>query len=505
MPLHFYPLFLLLLVQQLLASASVSASAAIADAATDNCTAIGEALCDADGQCAAFGTYGDQIQLHGCATTVPNADWAIFVRGAGGAYEQLPKGVNVDEDACAQHPRTGSAHPCAPPPPPPGPPHYAKAGAVELHTCENTVFFFLGRLYNVENIACNFPQHAGNWEPEVFGNHSYARIRDFETGAIIANITTSVGFGFVSAFVDYSGGDGTSDSDGAVADVGVGGALGAGTVWLFGTPADRCHGNGDATTVQAWWSTDLVAWASAQAFDLGLHTYNVQVTRTAPLGGASPAEREAWRRRRAAGTARLLPPHRYVMILECFHFAVNDNADGNLTHGWTLLAGAVAPPGAPCGGPSITYSPLDDFFYVLTGGSEVWLERTQDFASWELSSPSPFIAPSAGDGLASAMQGFSAAATTRGSPPARAVGVPENFPFVPFEPVWRENWDSWAQNSNDADSCCMHSAVNSSIVIWGASTQGGPPAPPLDGTGASSNSIGVAPVPLTQLLASYFA
>jgi hypothetical protein len=370
-------------------------------------------------------------------------------------------------------------------------PLYSKLGAVDVGTYENTVFYANGRLLNVENIPCSYPEHAGVWQPDVFGNHSYARIRDFESGVVIANITSSVGFGFVSAFVDY---DEASEA--------------SSTVWLFGTPADRCGGNGAPTSVQAWWSRadDLVSWQTALAFDFGRETHNVQVTRVAPMGGASAAERAAWRERRAGAIAARGGggSYRYVMFLECFNFAINNDPDGNLTKGWTLLADTVAPPGAPCGGPSLIYSPSDDFFYILTGGHEVWLVRTQNFSSWEVSSPTPFVSPSAGDALVSPFQGFAAAAARKGSPPAAHVGVPEPFPFVPFDPVWIANWPSWSMNSNDADFCCMHKDVETAYLIWGASTQGGRPQPPLDGTDASTNSVATAAMPLDQLLAAYF-
>lgn len=245
-----------------LVSAALAAHLLCAFAAASNCTAEGESLCTNDGACAAFGVYGSQIQLHGCVATIPNSDWLTYARGANGVYTLLP-GVNVDEERCAAHPNTGMQHECTSPPsppsptPPPPPPLYAKAGAIEVGTFENTIFYFRGVLLLLENIACSYRGHAGEWQPEVYGNHSYARIRDFKTGVILANVSSTVGFGFVSAFVDY-------EHD---------------TLWLFGTPADRCLGNGHATTIQSWWTTDsaLQNWGTALAFDLGKHTYNVQV------------------------------------------------------------------------------------------------------------------------------------------------------------------------------------------------------------------------------------
>ena len=47
--------------------------------------------------------------------------------------------------------------------------------------------------------------HAEQWLPE-YTNHSYIRIRDLETGDVVSNISTSIGFGFGAAFVDYDHG-----------------------------------------------------------------------------------------------------------------------------------------------------------------------------------------------------------------------------------------------------------------------------------------------------------
>lgn len=458
---------------------------ALMPAAADNCTAVAEALCEADGACAGFGLYDGQIQLHGCLALVPNADWAVYNRTAAGAYARVPGAVNVDEDACATHPRSGMQHACAPPPPPPGPPLYARQGSIDVGTFENTIFYWppAQRLYLIENIPCSYDGHAGNWDAS-WGNHSYGRIREFVSGRVIANISSSIGFGFISAFVDDE----------------------HGRAWLFGTPADRCSGNGAPTSVQAWWSDDLLTWQTALAFDLGSATHNVQVTKVGPMGGASAAERADWAARSSAAVPAL-PPHKYAMYLECFTWAINNNADGNLTTGWTLLPATHAPEGAPCGGPSMVYSPTDLFYYILTGGNVVRMYRTQDFVSWTESTRAPFIFPDEGDAAVAPFTGFGLTAASRGSPPNAHVGVPEPFPRRPFLPYWAgSNWTAWVQNSNDADVCCMHADVADAYVIWGASTQGRPPGPPLTGTDAGTNAVAVAPgMRLDAMLAAYFA
>ena len=235
-----------------------------ASTTSTNCTAVAEALCTADGACASFGVFGSKIQLHGCTALVPNADWQIYNRTSTGEYVRVPGAVNVNEDACAVHPKTGMDHSCAPPPPPPGPSLYKRMGSIDVGTFENTIFYWArtDMLYLIENIPCSYVEHAGIWDPS-WGNHSYGRIREFVSGRVIANISSSIGFGFISAFVDDE----------------------HGRAWLFGTPADRCSGNGSPTSVQAWWSEDLLTWQTALAFDYGQATHNVQVTKVGPMRG----------------------------------------------------------------------------------------------------------------------------------------------------------------------------------------------------------------------------
>lgn len=89
------------------------------------------------------------------------------------------------------------------PPPSPAPPRpFAIQGVVDVQTCENSIFYFNSTVYILENIACDYWDHAGIWDPS-YGNHSYARVRELLTGRIVVNITSSIGFGFLSAFVDY--------------------------------------------------------------------------------------------------------------------------------------------------------------------------------------------------------------------------------------------------------------------------------------------------------------
>ena len=340
---------------------------------------------------------------------------------------------------------------------------YNITGAVEVATNENTIFLWREQLYLLENIPCYNPSHAGNWFPAFF-NSSYARIRQLDTGTIIVNISSSIGYGFISAFPDYD----------------------TKKLWLFGSKCDRCQkscsgciqGCVPGRKVQSWWSTDVSltdsSWQTAKAQGTS-DTKNVQVAR---VSGPVPNP--------------LLPSLRYVMIVEELAFFINDNADGDLTHGWVRLNSTIAPP-ALRGGPSIRYNPLDKKFYAITGGSKVFLTRTSDFMYWEQSPNQPFIQPSARDATISSLNGFPAVAESSG--------------FLPMH----DNYSRWDWNSNDADVCCMTppgmkmpDGGHKAYVVWGAGTQGKPPAPPLTRANHCANIVGVANMSLQELLMRHF-
>ena len=348
--------------------------------------------------------------------------------------------------------------PPAPPSPAPGPTRvveYTTRGAIDVDTNENTLFLWQGELYVLENIPCYYSEHASRWDAR-YANASYARIRRMDDGAIVTNITSSIGFGFLSAFVDED----------------------LGAVWLFGSLCNRCvngnQGCGEGTRkVQAWSNrpnrSSLLVWDTAVAAGT-FPTYNVEVTRVR----SSATEQEA------TG----LPPHRYAMILELSpRFALNNNADGDLTQGWFPIPGAIDPPDN--GGPSIRWNPLDSMYYAILGGTHVELIRTRDFKVWERSPNRPFIEPSPADGTIAPYAGFPELAQARG--------------FVPME-----NTSRWDWNSNDADVCCMNSKADVSYVVWGAGTQGRTPHPPLTKANHCANVIATANISLPQLLANHF-
>jgi len=323
-------------------------------------------------------------------------------------------------------------------------PFYEVQGSIDVDTLENSIFYFHGVLYLLENIGCGYAEHAGKWFPD-FEGHSYARIRELKTGHVVSNISSSIGFAFISAFPDYK----------------------HDRVWLFGINFDRCHGTHKGNYVNSWWSSDLVVWDNAPAVQ-NYSTYNTEVSAVdlAPKGMES---------------------HAFVMILEPFGFLINNDPTGNLTAfgaGWLKPStGTAAPKSAPSGGPSIRFS--NGYYYIFTGGRNVELYRSQDLLNWAASPFNPLIKPSAADANVAPLAGFN-----------------QSFEEKGFGPM-HDCPTCWDLNSNDGDVCCMTEELNESWLVWGASTQGGKPKPPV--MHGSTNAVGHATMPLSQLLEKYFS
>jgi len=397
-----------------------------------DCKAQGVSLCNLDPHCAAFGLYGDRIQLHGCDNeTVPNNDWKIYARAEN--YMPLEGHVNIDESRCSQHPTTRAAQ-CVP-----EPYKYTVQGSIDVDTLENTLFMWKDTMYVLENLGCGYADHAGKWIP-AFAGHSYARVRQLASGHVVANISSTIGFAFISAFPDYT----------------------YNRIWLFGVNVERCHGTYRGTKVQAWWSSDLLEWDTAVAIP-DYQTYNVEVSAVS----LSPSS---------------MPHHRYVMILESFGFMINNDPDGNLTRPGSWVLANSSAPHAPSGGPSIRFS--NGFYYILTGGHNVELYRSVDLRNWSASPHNPLIQPRPADAKIAPYADFAASATRKG--------------FIPME----NNWTLWDWNSNDGDICCMAPGSNMSWLVWGASTQGRKPKPPV--THGCTNAIATSTMPLSDLLAAYY-
>jgi hypothetical protein len=228
---------------------------------------------------------------------------------------------------------------------------YDVLGSIDVGTGESSIFLFKGTHFILDNIFCGWIDHYGQWDP-AFAGHSYVRIRELQSGKVIANVTATIGTSFVSAFVDREHGP---------------------TVWLSALAVDRCVAQcGDG--VLALSSTDLVTWTSATAV-AGVHTCNTEVARVEH----PPAS---------------LPRHTHVMILEPFSFMLLDAPGGDLSTGWFPAPNATAP-SAPSGGPSIRFE--GGYYYVITGGHKVYLARSRDLRAWEPAVE--MAAPSAADAV----------------------------------------------------------------------------------------------------------
>eukprot|EP00040_Diaphanoeca_grandis_P028184 m.162147 g.162147 ORF g.162147 m.162147 type:complete len:355 (+) comp31264_c0_seq6:521-1585(+) len=320
---------------------------------------------------------------------------------------------------------------------PPPPPLYDVQGVFAVGTMENSLFLWHDEMYILENIGCGFLDHYGQWNRK-FKGHSYARIRKLVDGSIIMNISETISHAFISSYPDY-------DND---------------RLWLFGINDDRCNRSSHGHLIQSFWSTDLLRWDSATAIH-NVTTYNVEAARV-----DKPPEG--------------MPPHKYVMILEPFQFMINNNDDGNLTYGWTDVD-HEAPP-APSGGPSMRFS--EGFYYIFTGGHNVFVLRSTNLKNWTKSTRGPLIYPTAADAQIAPYAGF-----------------PQDYIRQKFEPM-HQNWTLWDWNSNDGDVCCMSPNATESWLVWGASTQGAPPHPPA--TECCTNAIGHSSMPLPELLKAYF-
>ena len=406
------------------------------------CVKLAESWCSADPNCRSFGVFHRRIQLHSCTVTMPNSDWTVYAKSTTTkGYARLPGKVDINASACTQKltGRTGGSCLGPPPPPPdypnmcgwapgatpcgPAPVHpYKVLGSVSTGVLEASIFVWHGTEMMLENVYCEdskpgypSPDHFGKYDRR-FANHSYARIRELKTGRFVANISETIGTSFVSPFVD----------------------TGTDTLWLAANNEDRCvHQCGVGVLVLS--SKDLNRFTSALAMDI--KTCNIDIVRV-----PSPPPS--------------LPAHRYAMLVEDNTIYLNNQADGNLSHGW-FKGGRIDYPGAPGGGPSINY--VDGYYYTLTGGNKVYVSRSNDLKTWE--GPKEFCRPTADDAKVAPLVNFPAEASARG--------------FGALGANWTE-WDwftgqGWAAAGVDGGTWLM----------WDASTQGGKSRLPKSFTGSS--------------------
>jgi len=367
-------------------------------------------------------------------------------------------------------------------------PHWQHRGSYDVTLCESTPFWWPKdkKMYLMECV-CRGPDdwarkgpwkgywgHAEQWLPE-YRNHSYIRIRDMESGNVIQNISLSIGFGFGAAFVDYDHGQLWISAT-------ANGRSSPTAPRPYGPPHDHScsETHWECNGVWVFNSSDLTTWTRRQT-DVTWNGPNTDIARVYP----SPAH----------PTPTNLPPHRYVMVTEKgAAWAVNDNADGDLSHSWVTLPASKAYGGIEAC-PSVRYLPSDGYYYTVSGGSKIPLMRSRDLLVWETAAgpATPFIQASLGD--------VKTAGSVMASAASNLVKGHANLSF-PFQ-------SQWDHDSNDADLCCESWGGASpekggpeiSYVLWGADGQGtsgfksGP-----EGFAA----MGTANMTLEKLLQSYF-
>ena len=156
---------------------------------------------------------------------------------------------------------------------------------------------------------------------ESFSNHSYFRIRDMDSGAIVGNVEGSERFAYGSAVVDPV----------------------FQRAWVFGSVMDLCNRSWSKTvptkirnSVRAWWSDDLIHWhtSDAPALEFTSYPFNTDVTAVANKmlvhghGGAAL---------RATDSVPGDPKLNFVLVSEHGKVAVHDAPDRNLTRGWKFV------------------------------------------------------------------------------------------------------------------------------------------------------------------------
>ena len=388
----------------------------------------------------------------------------------------------------------------APPPPvtPNWRPLWDRQGVYDMGPCESTPFFWPKdkRMYLMEGICygsdfdnvSGYWGHAGLWDKRYDG-HSYIRIRDMETGDVVTNISSSVGFGVPSAFVDYDHrtlwvSAGAYDRENCGSDQGQKparpgcnnsvcpwtGPSARCDVWPIikcVNKTRRCDSEYGVGMQFMWKSTDLKTFTRSVSdvrFDtgaLGAKTahINVRISRVHATA--------------AHPTPPNLPPHRYVMNSDSdtMRWAVNNNADGDLTHGWITLnstGNKYFASGGVDACPSVAYVQSDGFYYTVSGGGRIRLQRSRDLVHWQsppasMAHASPFIQPSEGDTITADWVMASAAENLRKG------HANLSFPF-------RSKWD---YDSSDSDFCCADPGASpanggprGAFILWGCNGQG---------------------------------
>lgn len=246
-----------------------------------------------------------------------------------------------------------------------------KLGTYDYQTQESSPVIYNGRLLMFESMIPNDPE----WIP-VSPNctNTYLRVRDQTTGIVLVNISSSCGIAFGSAFVQ------TNDE-------------GLDTLFIYGTEG-RFYGpcytaNGINCSVDAFYSSDPNLDDSSWVYVKGVYKPGQTVANQNVAHVGVPQLQQ-----RISSGSSSLPSHEWVMILESetvHQFLISNLSDPTDPSGWIgldiqeyfmdQLSGWQV---GAC--PTIRYDPNENYYYVLTGGYEIFLLRSPTLAkgSWEL-------------------------------------------------------------------------------------------------------------------------
>jgi|EP01043_Picozoa_sp_COSAG02_P012180 hypothetical protein len=241
----------------------------------------------------------------------------------------------------------------------------------------------------METIALVCPEHLSHWDPQYKDCSSYYRIRDLKTGVVLRNITESCNHSFGSAFVDTD-------------------AAGEETLWVVGSawwrPALELgeHGggllasrlaegwgglcsNGTDCSIGSFKTTDptLKQWEQGQIIAPGRSSWNVDISTGRPQSDGSKTYVLAVEQQPLPGTPA---GSSWTTFFWEKDEPRSDPAYGDLTTGWRPLPTAthvIGGPGTKGACPTIRYIPDDDYYYVISGGLSVWLDRSRNLSHWE--------------------------------------------------------------------------------------------------------------------------
>jgi hypothetical protein len=326
-------------------------------------------------------------------------------------------------------------------------------------------------------ISTYWPPDATTTKLTPYSNHSYFRIRNLETGAVVGNVQGSEKFAYGSAVVDPV----------------------TRRAWVFGSYRDLCRKDpnppADTNFVRAWWSDDLVTWHTTKEPTLRLSSPPLNTDVTPVVNFVS-----------SKGSPLPNGTVDFVMIMDHGRAFYHATGDRNLSAGWQPINTSVPMGYGAC--PSVHYAEEDGFFYMISGGHLIALVRTRDFLTWESGNAHFIKADADQDTRVSPFMGIQG--QVNGSVPGSDKSASASLRSTLAHPY------CWEYDVNDADFCCggpktsPGAPQDKAFLFYSPSSQGKPARsncssvkPKMAST--NFNAIATADVSLAELLQSQFA